>query len=188
MKTSAVKTESRKAALKGRKLLLAALLSIIPASLAAAGGAGGVGFGSQYFDPGASSGDHSLLYISGFGYGRSEAPFGQRIGGFGMALLSTDGRTAGGVGGMLLGQEFRGGPLVAGLTLYYGAGGVAFNNGGYMVLFGEADFELGITLLWTQMTVYAGFQAWGNLVPGAPLSAAVVYTPVLGVRMAWGAF
>jgi hypothetical protein len=172
-----------------KKLLLSALLmAMIPASLAVAGGAGGAGFGGQYYDPGLTSANHSLMYISGFGYGRSEAPFGQRIGGFGMAILSGDGTAAGGVGGMLLGQEFRAGPLVAALTLFYGVGGMAYNDSGYMVLFGEADFELGIALLWTQVTAYAGLQAWGNLIPGFPLSSAVVYTPVLGVRVAWGAF
>ena len=171
-----------------RKALLLSALLLLPAVLAAAGGAGGVGFGTQYFDPGLSSADHSLMYISGYGYGRSEVPFGQRIGGFGMAMLSSDGSTAGGVGGMLLGQEFRSGPIVAGLTLLYGFGGVAYQGGGYMILFGEADFDLGVVLLWTQITAYAGLQAWGNLVPGLPLSAAVVYTPVLGVRVAWGAF
>jgi hypothetical protein len=171
-----------------RKAFLFASLLLLPAAFAAAGGAGGVGFGAQYFDPGLSSASHSLMYISGFGYGRSEVPFGERIGGFGMAMLSGDGSTAGGVGGMLLGQEFRSGPIVAGLSILYGFGGVAYQDGGYMILFAEGDFELGVVLLWTQITAYAGIQAWGNLVPGVPLSAAMVYTPVLGVRVAWGAF
>jgi hypothetical protein len=174
---------------KAHKLVLAAALFIaLPVAMAGAGGAGGVGFGAQYFDPGLSNVNHSLTYISGFGYGTSEAPYGRRIGGFGMALFSADGTTAGGVGGMLIGQEFHSGPIIAGLTLYYGVGGVAFYNAGYMVLFGEGDFELGVSLLWMRITAYAGFQAWGNLVPGLPLSNAVVYTPVLGVRMAWGSF
>jgi hypothetical protein len=176
-----------KTTVHAKAFLLAALL-LLPAALAAAGGAGGVGFGAQYFDPGLSNSSHSLMYISGFGYGRSEVPFGQRVGGFGMAMLSGDGSTAGGVGGMLFGQEFRSGPIVAGLTVMYGVGGVAYQDGGYMILFGEADFDLGVVLFWTQITAYAGIQAWGNLVPGLPLSAAVVYTPVLGVRLAWGAF
>ncbi len=172
----------------GRALLVAAILAVLPAALASAGGAGGSGFGAQYYDPGLSSSSHSLLFISGYGYGRSEVPFGTRIGGFGMAILSGDRSTAGGVGGMLVGQEFRSGPLVAAITLFYGAGGLAFNHGGYAVLFGEADVELGVVILWTQITAYAGYQAWGNLVPGVPLSSAVMLTPVVGVRVSWGAF
>jgi hypothetical protein len=169
-------------------IVLAALIGLLPAAMAAAGGAGGVGFGGQYFDPGMSSADRSLTYISGFGYGRTEAPYGRRFGGFGMAVLSEDWRTAGGMGGMLIGQEFRSGPIVAALTLFTGAGGIAFDGHGYAVLFGEVDFELGVAFLWMQITGYAGFQAWGNFVPGYPFSSAVVYTPVLGVRMSWGAF
>ncbi len=172
----------------GKVLLAAIVLCAVPVSLAVAGGAGGSGFGVQYYDPGMSSADRSLVYLSGFGYARSERPFGARLGGFGMAILSGDGRTAGGVGGMLIGQEFRSGPLVAALTLFTGVGGMAFDRHGYMVLFGEADVELGFALLWMQVTAYAGLQAWGNLVPGFPLSSAVVYTPVLGIRLAWGAF
>ncbi len=171
------------------RLLLAVLvLAVVPAALASAGGAGGVAFGVQYFDPGLSNADHSLTCITGFGYGTSGVPYGRRIGGFGMAIMAADGTTAGGVGGMLLGREFHSGPIVAGLTLYCGVGGVAFHDAGYMVAFGEGEFELGVTLPWMQVTAYAGFQAWGNLVPGLPLANAVVYTPVLGVRLAWGSF
>jgi hypothetical protein len=173
---------------KGRKLFVIALLAVLPVAAASAGGAGGTGFGAQYFDPGLSNVDHQLLYISGFGYGTSTVPYGRRIGGFGMAILSQDHVGAGGVGGMLMGQEFRSGPIVAGITLFYGLGGMAYEGAGYALLFGEADLELGISLLWMQVTAYAGYQAWGNLVPGFPLRSAVVYTPVLGVRVAWGSF
>jgi hypothetical protein len=172
-----------------RRFALAVLaLALLPAAFAAAGGAGGTGFGAQYFDPGLSSANRGLMYISGFGYGTSEDPFGHRIGGFGMAVLSDDGQTAGGVGGMLVGQEFRSGPLVAGITIFYGVGGMAFDRSGYAVMFGEADLELGVALLFAQVTAYAGYQAWGNLVPGLALRDAVVWTPVLGIRLAWGSF
>ena len=172
-----------------RARFLAVIVAVlVPAGVASAGGAGGVAFGAQYYDPGLSNGNHSFTYITGFGYGTSGVPSGRRFGGFGMAIIAADGTTAGGVGGMLLGHEFHSGPLVAGLTLSYGVGGISYNDAGYLVLFGEGEFELGVTLPWMQLTAYAGFQAWGNLVPGFPLRNAVAYTPVLGVRMAWGSF
>jgi hypothetical protein len=64
-------------------------LLAIPASLAMAGGAGGVGWGMQYFDPDFSSADAGFTYITGYGYGSTWN--GARFGGFGMAMLSVDG-------------------------------------------------------------------------------------------------
>ena len=103
-----------------------------------------------------------------------------------MAILSTTGMVDGGVGGMLVGREVRSGPLVSAVTAYLGTGGVSFRSGGYMVVFGELEVEIGVRFMGMQLSPYAGFQAWGNLIPGTPLAEALVYTPVLGVRMAWG--
>jgi len=151
-----------------RVLLVMALLSLAaPALLVAApGGAGGVGFGVQYVDLGLANQDLSLSYITGYGYGVSWN--GARIGGFGTALLGSASRTWGGVGGLLT--------------------GVAMAGQGYFILFGQADLELGFAVLpWMQVVLYGGYQGWGNIVPGRPLASSLT-TPVLGVRVAWGAF
>ena len=168
-----------------RRCLAVLLLVVLPACVAMAGGAGGVGYGCQYFDPQLSNQNLGLSYITGYGYGVNR--WGNRIGGFGMAILSGTGTTAGGVGGMLIGQEFRGGPLVAAVTCLGGVGGASYAHRGYMLIFGEADLELGLRVLpWMQVVAYAGYQAWGNAIPGFPFTNAFVYTPVLGVRIGWG--
>jgi hypothetical protein len=168
-----------------RPLVVAALLALLPVAAASAGGAGGVGFGAQYYDRSLSSGDLGMAYITGCGYGVDGD--GNRIGGFGMALLSGLGVTEGGVGGMLVGHEWSIGPLMAAISLLGGVGGAAAWDAGYMLLFGEAELELGIRILpWMQVVAYAGYQAWGNLIPGVPFKAARLNSPVYGVRVAFG--
>jgi hypothetical protein len=168
-------------------LVLAALLVTIPASAAFGGGAGGISYDGQYFYPGLTSSNIGMTSITGYGYGVSWD--GSRFGGFGKALLSAQGIAAGGAGGILAGHEWRAGPFVVALDLLMGVGGMAFHGGGYAIAFGQADFEIGVTIVpWMQISAYAGYQAWGNLVPGFPFSNASLYTPVLGVRLAWGGF
>jgi hypothetical protein len=170
-----------------RRVLAVLLLSLLPACIAAAGGAGGVGFGAQYYDPVMSSSNLGMAYIMGFGYGVDEG--GSRVGGFGMALFSAPGRSAGGAGGLLVGHEWRAGPVVFAFNFLGGVGGAAYAGGGYMLLFGQADLELGAAVLpWMQVVLYAGYQAWGNLIPGIPFVSAKLFTPVLGVRVSWGGF
>ena len=172
---------------RARVLLSVLLLALVPAGLALAAGAGGVGFGAQYYDAGLSNTDMGMAYITGYGYAVTRS--GTRIGGFGTALLSLDQRIAGGAGGMVTGHEWRGGPLVAALTLWGGAGGCGYLGRGYLLVFGQVDFELGVKLLpWMQVVAYAGYQAWGNVLPGIPFSSAVLTTPVFGVRVGWGGF
>ncbi len=172
--------------MKSARLLLAVLLLVaVPACVAVAGGAGGVSYGFQYYDPQLSNQNLGLSYITGYGYGVNR--WGNRIGGFGMALLSGIGAADGGVGGMLFGQEFRAGPIMAAVTCLGGVGGASYSRHGYMLIFGEADLELGLRVLpWMQVVAYAGYQAWGNTIPGIPFSNAFVYTPTLGVRIGWG--
>jgi hypothetical protein len=170
---------------RGQAAVIAALLALLPVAAASAGGAGGVGFGAQYYDRSLSSGDLGMAYITGSGYGVDED--GNRVGGFGMALLSGLGVTEGGVGGLLVGHEWSIGPLIAAISLLGGVGGAAAWGGGYMLLFGEAELELGVRVLpWMQIVAYAGYQAWGNLLPGVPFNAARLNSPVYGVRVAFG--
>jgi hypothetical protein len=166
-------------------LCIIVLLVAIPAGMAIAGGVGGVGYGLQYYDPQYSSANEGFTYITGYGYRTGWD--GSRFGGFGTALISVDGNDAGGVGGVIVGHEWDAGPLLAALTLWAGVGGGGFGDSGYMLGFGQVDFELGVRLVpWMQVTVYAGFQGWGNLLPDYPFSQALFYSPVVGVRFGWG--
>jgi hypothetical protein len=146
-----------------------------------------MGFGFQAFDLPGSASSLNMLYTEGYGYGTSWD--GGRVGGFGMSLISTTGDRAGGVGGLLIGHEWRDGPGVAALTLRGGVGGLGVDAAGYMILFGEADLELGLRITrWMAITGYIGYQAWGNLIPGPAFDLVTTYTPVVGIRLAWGSF
>jgi hypothetical protein len=173
---------------------LAVLLALLAAAPAAAGGAGGVLHGEQRFDPQFANFDLGTQYVGGYGYGVSAS--GQRMGGFGLAFFSEpdSGRFSGGVGGVMSGQEFRLGPFEVAANLWTGVGGVAKHTvlgqpDGWFVLFGQADVEVGLAILpWWQISSYAGVQLMANLAPGEPFEGLLVYTPVVGVRVAWGGF
>jgi hypothetical protein len=177
-----------------RFLLLAACL--LTAASATAGGAGGILYGMQYFDAAYSNADLGTCMAGGYGYGTSLD--GQRVGGFGMALFPAKGSPgiAGGVGGMLTGQEARLGSLTIALDILMGVGGIGADMppgtghwGGAMVAFGELDLSVGFTLVrWMQIVAYAGFHGIGNLFPGVPFQTIAYYSPAIGVRIAWGSF
>jgi hypothetical protein len=168
-----------------RAFLTAALLVLLPASLAFAGGFGGCGFGYQLYDEQLSSANINMSCIMGYGYGTGWD--GSRVGGFGMSLLSMTGEQEGGVGGVLAGHEWRARGLVAAFMVYAGVGGIGVGDSGYMVGFGEADFELGLRIFpWMEAVAYAGFQGWGNLIPGPAFHLATFYSPVVGIRLGWG--
>lgn len=180
--------------MKKTSLVLAAVL-LLPLAAFARGGAGGLDFGVQVYNSQISNLDLGLTNLGGYGYGVT--PWGQRIGGFGRAFLnvSPGSAIAGGVGGILSGFELRAGPLVAGLTLLAGLGGMGTAPmqfppyGGYCIAFGEATVDAGLAVTpWMLLSVYAGMQAMTNLVPGRPFSAFVDYCPVAGMRISWGWF
>ena len=93
------------------------------------GGGGGLIYGGHiYIQPYAN---YNLVasYFGGLGYGTIGG--GQKIGGFGVALLSnsmTD-EFAGGFGGLLTGQEFTSGPFLFSINLMTGFGGISANFG-----------------------------------------------------------
>ncbi len=173
-----------------RKLtvVFAVIMAIVPLSTAFAGGAGGALYGVQYFIPEWSSFDGQLTYVGGYGYGVSHR--GARTGGFGMAFYSENGLgPVGGVGGLMSGQELKLGPFMGAVDLLTGVGGVSTPMGGYFVLFGEVDASLGFAIFdWMQASVYAGLQGMVNVCPGRPLQDMILYTPVVGIRIAWGSF
>jgi len=166
--------------------ILACAIALVPAALAVAGGAGGVGYSAQYFHSSLSSADLGMTSITGFGYGSGWD--GNRVGGFGTAFFSASGDTAGGVGGMLVGHEWGSGPVTFALTLWGGIGGGGWGAHGYLLAYGAAQAELGFWVLpWMQLSAYVGYEALGNVLPGLPFSQAALRTPVLGMRISWGA-
>ena len=100
----------------------------------------------------------------------------------------------GGIGGVIVGQELRAGPFTIAANLWTGIGGVATSprcpEGGYGVLFGELNLEAGIAVTrWMQVVAYGGMQAIANIAPGTrPGGDLFVYSPVAGIRLAWGSF
>ena len=102
-------------------------------------------------------------------------------------MISSPASVSGGAGGILLGHEWWLGPLVAGFNLEGGVGGTSVGSNGYLLLFGQAEVNLGISWLsWMQIVAYVGCQAAGNLFPGGSFSAVKMAAPVLGMRVARG--
>lgn len=180
---------------------IAIALFVFAAVGAFADGAGGVTHGTQYLDldrcwdldGGWYRADVGLNTVGGFGYGANRR--GERIGGFGLAFFSDDPSVefAGGVGGLINGQQISIGPLTAAAVMWVGAGcvssGVPELSGSWIVAFAEADLEVSWAVLpWLQVTGYAGMQLMGNVSGSRPFDEFLFYTPVVGARLAWGSF
>ena len=175
-----------------RIIVLAVALTVLPLSMACAGGAGGLTWGQQYFDSQLSNHDFQSTFSGGYGY--SVTRHGQRIGGFGLAVTSLpNGSLDGGFGGLILGQEVHTGPFLLAVNLWTGFGGLsadpALLTAGSLALFEELDLEMGLGFIsWMEVTAYAGMQAITRVGAGHALFSGAMYTPVLGVRVAWGSF
>ncbi len=132
--------------------------------------------------------------VGGFGYGVSGG--GTRTGGFGYAIYSKPGADslAGGMGGVIVGQEVRTGPLTVSANLWTGAGAVSATvsgtQSGHVVLFAEASLELGIAVTpWMQLSGYAGMQGIADVDPHTGIGGQLArYSPILGLRLSWGSF
>ena len=180
--------------MKGMKIVaFAAALAVLPLTEAFARGAGGVTWGEQYFDSRFSNYDVSMNYNGVFGY--SVTYGGQRVGGFAMALNTSAGEPElnGGFLGAITGQEFRTGPFLGAVNLWTGFGGLTGGATpgipGSLALFGELNLEAGFGFMpGVTLTGYAGMQVTSSLSASAPYFTNVMYTPVLGMRVAWGAF
>ena len=175
-----------------RKIVAVALaLAVLPLAGASARGAGGFTWGQQYFDTQLSNADLGASTTGVYGYSVSWG--GQRYGGFAMAVHSdaTSPALDGGFVGAIAGQEFRMGPFLTAVTLWSGFGGTnitpLYSLPGTIALFGELSFEAGFGFLpGVMVTGYAGMQAIAPLLPGQGIIGAAIYTPVMGVRVAWG--
>lgn len=179
--------------------LLILLTALLPAAAFADGG-GGFFFGSQTasypFLPGlpVQNSSPGLDYVGGYGYGGS----GHEIsGGFGVGFSRSDdpAGTAGGYGGVIYGVRGLLGPVNIMLTSWTGIGGIrvydpASGGGrGYLLFTEEIDLEIGLPIVrWFMPTFYAGYQVAGSLCPQEPFRGYFSYTPVVGVRFAWGGF
>jgi hypothetical protein len=179
-------------------MIAAAAIAVLAASGAWAGdggGAGGVTFGRQYLDldHGWYTADVPEISVGGFGYGVNR--HGERIGGFGLAFCSADPAVEfeGGVGGLINGQQLSFGPLTAAAVAWTGVGclhtDVPGMVGSWLTLFLEADVEVGWAVTpWLQVSGYGGVQVMAGLAPESPADGMLFYTPVVGVRIAWGSF
>ena len=135
-----------------------------------------------------------LMYTGGYGYGVS----GHEInGGFGVGLSDFQSETgiAGGYGGVIHGARGKVGPVNLMITSWTGIGGIKFTQAesgdslSYLIVTEEIDLEIGLAVLpWFMPVFYAGYQVMGNVAPGRPFSDFFSYTPVIGVRFAFGKF
>ena len=178
-----------------------AVLLVLTCASAAADGGGGVFIGYQmsrypfldrYQLPANTLG---LMYFGGYGYGVSHNNW--ISGGFGHSLLDAGTGTgiAGGVGGFINGSRILRWPVVLSVMSWSGFGGLytgthpANPDRGYFCVFEEIDLELGVPLApWFMPVLFAGYQVGANVIPGRPLRDFVSYTPVAGIRLAWGSF
>jgi hypothetical protein len=183
-----------------KRLLIIFLVSVTCGAFA--DGAGGVFFGYQtstypflsdnYEIPNSGFG---LNYFGGYGYGVSRD--GVITGGFGMAITDPENESGitGGFGGVINGYQLIDWPIQLNILAFIGFGGLYTGNhqsnpdSGYFGLLAEVQLELGVPVTpWLMPSIYIGYQAAANVVPGEAFKSFISYTPTIGVRIAWGSF
>ncbi|AFG37155.1 hypothetical protein [Spirochaeta africana] len=182
------------------KRLLILITSGLLLSTAAYGlGGGGIFWGEStivpeaVFDGELANTNAQFSYSGGYGYGVNQ--YGQRSGGFGMIIRSTEHSPEelfGVFGGGITGGQIRMGMLTASMNLYMGIGGFGGSmlpeNGGLSVL-GELTGEVGVRVLgWMQISMYGGMQGISRVGMPHRMADNVVYAPVIGTRLTWGSF
>lgn len=178
-------------------------IALMVLSGVAAFAAGGGGFYTGYQTSrypildqyGPPSNNMSVIYYGGYGYGVSHDGVISGGFGFGFGDSATSSELAGGFGGVISGYRFLYWPVNLSLVTWTGVGGVYTGNSslhphnGYFCVSAELDLEVGLPVLpWFMPVVYAGYQFIGNLSGGKPFDEFISYTPVVGVRFAWGGF
>jgi hypothetical protein len=172
---------------------VAVVIVLVGLPLAAAFAAGGVSWGEQYLVPEYPELANYVTdaqFTAVYGYGTTG--FGMRNGGFVLGVRAPGEETSweGGFIGAISGQELRAGPFTFAVDLWTGIGGMHFVEGsqdGRFALFGQADIEIAFRVFpGMRVAGYAGMQGIADIVAWQPLAAAVYYTPVAGVRVAWG--
>jgi hypothetical protein len=186
--------------MKRKNLCALTLLLTLPALAAVADGGGGAFYGLQTAEYPFLKGypmvnnSRDLAYFGGYGYGVD----GHNVtGGFGFAITDPTGETgiAGGFGGVINGVRLLRWPVNLSLLSWTAIGGISTgipsgdSDRGFLVIMEELTLELGLPILpWFMPTFYAGYQVAGNLTPGRPFQDFLSYTPVVGLRAAWGKF
>jgi hypothetical protein len=175
-----------------RVAVIAAVIAALPLASAAARGAGGLTWGQEILDPELSSASLDSRVVGAYGYEVDWA--GRRSGGFALAIYSdsTSPAVEGGFLGGIAGQEFRQAPLVMAINLWAGIGGLSAGRGvpagGSLAVFGEISAEVGFTgIPGMLVTGYAGLQAMSAVSSSETFFSRVMYCPVVGLRLAWGA-
>jgi hypothetical protein len=135
---------------------------------------------------------NNALQISG-GYGYGVSRNGAINGGFGYGMYNEDGSIGGGFGGVVSGHRFTAYPLTIQLLSLTGVGGIGietyFEDYGYFAVMQSFVLEIGLPLTrWFMPIVYFEYQFIGNIMPGNIFSTFTNYTPVAGMRFAWGDF
>ncbi len=187
--------------MKSRALLLVAIALSLPALAVLADGCGGMFGGLQTSeypflkDYPVRNNSMGLAYYGGFGYGVHDRTI---TGGFGFAVADTNGDTgiSGGFGGVINGFQLIQWPVTVSLISWTALGGIhtgeqksAEGYDGFFSFLEEITLELGIPFSrWFMPTFYMGYQFAGNLIPGTPFDDFFTYTPVVGIRVAWGKF
>jgi hypothetical protein len=168
----------------------AAAFAVLPLA-AYARGAGGFTWGQQIADSQLANFDLQSSLTGVYGYGVSWN--GRRTGGFALAVHSDGAAPAveGGFIGGIAGQEFRRSPFIGAVNLWAGLGGLSAGRGisadGSFAVFGEITAELGVAFMpGVLLTGYAGLQAMSAVSSGETFFTRVMYSPVIGMRLAWG--
>jgi hypothetical protein len=169
---------------------LAAVLVLLPLA-AFARGAGGLTWGQEIADPQLANFETQSTVTGVYGYGVSWN--GRRTGGFALAIHSDSASPAveGGFVGGIAGQEFRRAPFIGAVNLWAGVGGLSVGRGvpanGSFAMFGEITAELGVAFMpGVLLTGYAGLQAMSAMSSSETFFTRVMYSPVIGMRLAWG--
>jgi len=170
---------------------IVALLVLLPLAGAFARGAGGFSWGEQYFDPSLSNVNLGATFNGAYGYTVTWG--GQRYGGFALAAHSDAIVPAfyGGFVGGIAGQEMHTGPFMAAITAWTGFGAITVNpvtqGPGAFALFGELTLEAGLSFRpGITFTGYAGMQVIAQVFPEQQIAQNALYSPVVGMRIAWG--
>jgi hypothetical protein len=172
---------------------IAAVVVLAGLPLAAAFAAGGVSWGGQYLLPDCpelANYATDVQFTAVYGY--ATTGFGTRNGGFVLGMRSPSGGCdwEGGFIGAISGQELKVGPFMLAANLWTGIGGThrpLAGADGTLALFGQVDVELGFRIFrGVHLVGYAGMQAIADVVAWEPVSADLSYTPVAGLRLAFG--
>ncbi|MFW5801562.1 MAG: hypothetical protein ACOCVC_05990 [Spirochaeta sp.] len=182
-----------------KKTALFAVAGLLMSSAVFGLGGGGIYWGEStivprsIIDADLRNTDAQFTYTGGYGYGVDS--YGQRTGGFGVIISSSESSPEelfGAFGGGITGTQMRMGPVTASLNLMMGIGGFGGSmvpRGGGLSILGEANAEIGVRVLgFMQVSLFAGLQGISRVGMPQRMYDSFVYAPVVGTRLTWGSF